>query len=105
MYQNWSCRNNEQTDLGFHLQHTSLQLTKQYYTAVIRGSRGGEGRGPDPLPLRNHKFIGFFLAVLVRVPCKTTKLTSKYLVLDHHRPASETSFKWRFAWGAMLAPL
>ena len=36
-------------------------------------------------------------------PLKITKLPSQHSMLGHHRPASETPFKWRFAGGPMMA--
>ena len=63
-----------------------------------------EGRQGVRIPLKNHKIYGF-LAILVRIPCKTTELKSQHSVLRHHRPASETPFKWRFAGGSMMARL
>ena len=46
-------------------------------------------RGPPP-PLKITKNIGFFLAILVRIPCKFTKLPSNHSILGLHRPARET---------------
>ena len=37
-------------------------------------------------------------------PWKTIKLPSQHSILGHHRPASETPFKWRFAGGPMMPP-
>ena len=34
---------------------------------------------------------------------KITKLISQNSMLGHHRPASETPFKWRFTGGPMMA--
>ena len=42
-------------------------------------------------PMKNYKNIGF-LAILVRIPCKTTKLPSQHSMFGHHRPTSKTSF-------------
>ena len=53
-------------------------------------------------PLKNHKAIGF-LAILVQTPCKITKVQSQHSMLGHHRPASETPLKWRFAGGPMMS--
>ena len=65
----------------------------------MRGSREGRGAGgPEksqayrvssntgPDPLKNHK-------------------TTKHSMFGHHRQASETPFKWRFAGGPMMARL
>ena len=67
----------------------------------MRGSRRGEAGGPDP-PDKSQKYR-VSLAILVRIPCKSTKLPSQHSMLGQHRPASETPFKWRFAGGPMFA--
>ena len=36
-------------------------------------------------------------------PLKITKLPRQHLMLGHHRHASETPFKWRFAGGSVMA--
>ena len=38
-------------------------------------------------------------------PLKITKLPSQHSMLGHHRHASETPFKWRFAGGPMMTRL
>ena len=38
-------------------------------------------------------------------PRTITKLPSQHSMLGHHRHASETPFKWRFAGGPMMARL
>ena len=70
------------------------------------GSRGGGGqdRGPDPLPLKNHKNIGF-LGNTGLDPLKFTKLPSQHSMLGHHRHTSETPFQWRCAGGPIMARL
>ena len=45
---------------------------------------GGGGRGSG-LPLENHKNI-VFLAILVRLPWKMTKLPSQHSLSGYHRP-------------------
>ena len=68
------------------------------------GSRGGRwGMGSRP-PLKNYKKLGF-LAILVGISCKITKLPSQYSMLGHHWHASERPFKWLFAGGLMMAHL
>ena len=66
------------------------------------------GKGPDPRPplspLKTSKVKGF-LAILVRMSYKVTKLASQHSNLGHYRPANETPFKWRFAGGLMVARL
>ena len=59
----------------------------------------GGDRGPDP-PGKIQKY---------RVPytgpdtLKITRLPIHHSMLGHHRPASETPFKWRFAGGPLMA--
>ena len=65
---------------------------------------GGKG-GPDPLPPEKSQKIQGFLAILIPDLLKITKLPSQHLMLGHHRPASETPFKWRFAGGPIMARL
>ena len=62
---------------------------------------GGQGDGP---PLKTHKNLGF-LSNTGSDPLKITKLPSQYSMLGHHQPASETSFKWRFAGGLINGQL
>ena len=63
------------------------------------GSRGGTG-GPDPL--ENYKNIAF-LSNTGPDPLNITKLPIQHSMLGHHRPASETPFKWCFAGGPLTA--
>ena len=70
---------------------------------VSRGGGGGKGSGPHPPPGKLKNIV--FLSILVRVPWKITKLPSQFSMTGHHRPASETPFKWRFASGPIMAPL
>ena len=65
---------------------------------------GGGTGGPDPPPLKNHKNLGF-LSNTGLDSLKITKLPRQHLMFDHHRHASETPFKWRFAGGPMMASL
>ena len=60
---------------------------------------GDRGSGPQ----KSHKIniIGF-LAMLVRIPLKITKLPSQHSMLGHHRHASEMPFKWHFAGGPKI---
>ena len=62
------------------------------------------GTGGPYSPLKNHKNIGF-LSNTGPDPLKITKLLSQHSMLGHHRPASETPFKWRFAGGSLMARL
>ena len=61
---------------------------------------GGRVAGP---PLENKKNIGF-LSNTGPDPLKITKLPIQHSISDHHRPASETPFKWRFAGGPIKDP-
>ena len=58
--------------------------------------------GPDPLPLINDKAIGFPSNSDSDLLKNHIATTSQHSMLSHHRPASETSFKWRFAGGPMM---
>ena len=66
---------------------------------VCADPEGGTG-GPDPL--ENYKNKGF-LGNTGPDFLKITKLPSQHTMLGHHRPASETPFKWRFAGGPVMA--
>ena len=66
------------------------------------GGGGGQGSGA-PAP-KNHKHIGF-LSITGPDPLKITKLQSQHSMLGHHRHASKTPFKWRFARVPMMAHL
>ena len=50
---------------------------------------------------KNHKNSGF-LCNTGPDPLQITKLQSQHSMLGHHRPASETPFKWRFTGGPMM---
>ena len=66
------------------------------------GSRGGGGdRGSGP-PEKSQKYR--VLSNTGLDPLKITNLRSQHSMLGHHRPASETSFKWRFSWRADDGP-
>ena len=62
---------------------------------------GDRGSGPPPPP-ENYKNIEF-LSTTGPDPLKITKLPIQHSMLGHHRPASETPFKWRFAGGPLMA--
>ena len=64
----------------------------------MRNHRGNRGSGPL---LKSHKNIGF-LSNTGPDHEKITKLPSQHSMLGHHRHASETPFKWRFAGGPMM---
>ena len=64
--------------------HTS----KLYMYMYVLGSRGGGEGGPDP-PWKITK-LQSSLAILVRIPCKFTKLPSQQSMLGHHMPVRET---------------
>ena len=71
---------------------------KQLFPMLMRGFRGGGGCRTPP-PLENHKKIGF----LSNTGQDSLKTHSQHPMLGHHRHASETPFKWRFAGGPMMA--
>ena len=75
------------------------------YCVACADPDGERAYGPDPPPPWKITIMQGFLhvAILVRIPCKTTKLPSQHSMLGHHRPSSETPFKWRFAGGPMMA--
>ena len=60
---------------------------------------GDRGSGP---PLENYKYT-VFLSNTGPDPLKITKLPIQHSMLGHHRPASETPFKWRFAGGPLMS--
>ena len=78
------------------------------YVCVCVGGGGGQGSctptSSPPHPLKDHKIKGF-LAILVRIHRKITKLPSQHSMLGHHPHASETSFKWHFTGRPMMASL
>ena len=76
-------------------------LTKLYRLQSHVRVQRGRGTGS---PWKITKILAI-LAILVRIPLKITKLPSQHLMLGHHRHASETPFKWRFAGGPMMARL
>ena len=61
---------------------------------------GGGGAGVRT-PLEYYQNIGF-QSNTGPDPLKITKLTIQHSMLGHHRPASETPFKWRFAGGPLV---
>ena len=67
----------------------------------MREYRGGGGAGVRT-HLKNRNAIGF-LSNTGPDPLKITKLPSQHSMLGHHRPASETSFEWRFAGAPLMA--
>ena len=62
---------------------------------------GGQGVRTS---LENYNNIGF-LSNTGPDLLKITKLPIQHSMLDHHRTASETPFKWRFAGGPLMARL
>ena len=78
---------------GYHCERWSSSLCLTYCSAktCAEPERGGQGEnigflrntGPDPL--------------------KITKLPSQHSMLGHHRSASETPLKWRFAGRPLMA--
>ena len=77
------------------------------YRQIILGNKsgadpeGGERRSGPPT-LVNYKNIGS-LSNTGPDPLKITKLPIQHSMMDHHRPASETLFKLRFAGGPLMS--
>ena len=71
----------------------------------MRETRRGLMSGPPPTCLENHKPEGFLRSTaMVPTPEKSQSYPpSKHSVSSQYRPASETTFKLRFAGGPMLA--
>ena len=55
--------------------------------------------------MAQHLMLAGFLAILVQIPLKITKLPNQLSTLGHHRSARKTPFKWRFAGGPMVVLL
>ena len=72
-----------------------------YMCTLMGGFRGGIG-GPDPPPLKTYKNIGFLSNTGSESP-ENQKATKPAALLGHHWPASETSFKWIFPCGPIMA--
>ena len=68
----------------------------------VRIQRGGGGC-PDPPPPENYQKYRVF-SNTGPDSLEITKLPSQHSMTDHHQPASETPFKWRFASGPIMAP-
>ena len=68
----------------------------------MRGSRRWTGGPIPPSPSEKSQIIGF-LSNTGPDSLKITKLLSQHSILGHHRPASETPYKWRFVGGTMMA--
>ena len=76
--------------------HSRIQkrISACYSLTFMQISREGTGGlDPTPPPLKNYKAIGF-LAILVQIYWKITKLPSHHSMLGQHQHASETPFKW-----------
>ena len=69
---------------------------------TIKSCADPEGGHGIRTPLKNHKNIRF-RSNTGPYPPKTTKLLSQHSMLDHHRHASGTPYKWDFAGGPMMA--
>ena len=65
---------------------------------------GWRGKGVKNPPEKSQKYIGFLSNIGPEL-LKSTKLPSQHSMLGHHRNASETPIKWRFAGGPMMAYL
>ena len=73
----------------------SLRYTCQSTCADPEGGQGVRLPPPPPPPGKLQKNIGF-LSNTGPNPLKITKLPIQHSMLGHHRPASETPFKWCF---------
>ena len=82
-----------------HFMTITMQCKAFWGFYHVRIQRGGTG-GLDPP--KNHKNIGF-LSNTGPDPLKITKLPSQHSMLGHHQHASETSLKWCFTGGPMMA--
>ena len=67
----------------------------------MRGTRGG-GAGVSEPPLKNHKVIGYLSNTCPDPMRNLNKLPSLHSMLSHHRPESETPFKWLLAGRPMM---
>ena len=76
------------------MSHQGLHCLPKYNHSMRRGSRKFCQRGSNP----DNVFFFFFFFFLVR-----GKRIQIALKAGHHRPASETPFKWRFAGELMVA--
>ena len=73
---------------------TFLSVIMRYTCTILRGSRKFCQRGPI--------LTGFFFFFFFFISGERIRITLK---AGHHRPASETSFKWRSASEPMMAGL
>ena len=85
-----------------------MSLSKTLHPLLSTGMHRSRGDDMGPDPLKNHKNIGL-LSNTGPDPLKITKLPSQHSMLGHHRPTSETPFKWCLAGGGgggggMMAP-
>ena len=90
-------------DMGFVPRKPDCAACRQYsyvWCHFADPEVGGQGSRPTP-PLRNHKGMGF-LSKNGPDPLSNHKGTKTAFNVGHHRPASETPFKWRFAGGPMM---
>ena len=78
--------------------HTHFRCEDPFNVRARIQKGGGGGQGVRP---KIHKNIGF----LSNTGPDTLKITKPDSMLGHHRYASETSFKWRFAGGPIMAHL
>ena len=90
----------EDFQFGFEETLENVSLFGRIYLSLMcrieRGDRGSRS------PLKKITKLYGFLAILVWIPWKITKLPSQHSMLGHHRHASETPFKWRFAGRPMM---
>ena len=65
----------------------------------------GAGQGVRPPPPGKSQKYRVSEQYLSGSPEKITKLPTQHSMLGHHRHASETPYKWRFAGGPMMSRL
>ena len=75
---------------------------RNFHVLIQRGGGGAWRNGVRSTCWKITKNIGF-LSNTGSDRFKITKLPSQHSMLSHHRPASETPFKWRFAGEPLMA--
>ena len=78
--------------------YISKVRTAEQVPLHMRGSRRGNG-GPNPPPPEKSQKC----RVSKQYWCGSPENISQHSKFGHHRPASETPFKWRFAHGPNMA--
>ena len=76
-------------------------MSSRLVSGACADPEGGGGGQEVQTPPGNYKNIGF-LGNTGPDPLIITKLPIQHSMLGHHRPASETPFKWCFAGGPLM---